>query len=173
MIGIADVHWYLIRSKPRQEGIAALNLQRLGVEIFFPRCKPLIRIQGKNRSTGEALFPGYLFVQVDMSREFRKVHYAQGVQGVVKFGSNPALVEEAIIQSIKTRITNDFVNVQPPSFFKSGQVVRIENGPFSGFEAVFDKELNGPQRVAVLLNTVQCQARLVVDRHCLAIPTSY
>ena len=166
-----NVNWYLIHAKARQEDIAELNLQRLGVETFCPRIKQSKANQWKNQTEGKvALFPGYLFVRVDMSTEFRKVTYSQGVIGVVKFGSAPAVVEEDIIRSIKARDNNGLVVLSPPSHpLKSGQAVLIDKGPFRGFEAVFEQELNGIQRVALLLKTVAYQGRLVIDRESLAL----
>ena len=43
----------------------------------------------------------------------------------------------------------------PPSVsLQSGQIIRINKGPFHGFEAIFEQELNGTQRVALLMKAV-------------------
>ena len=104
-----------------------------------------------------------------MSTEFRKVTYAHGVLRVVKFGAAPALVAEEIIHSIREREDNGLVVLSPSSSLKSGQVVLIDKGPFSGFEAIFEQELNGINRVALLLKTLAYQGRVVMDRDCLAL----
>lgn len=166
---MSDPKWYLIQSKARQEGVAELNLKRLGVETFCPRLRALKL--NRSKATGEeVLFPGYLFIKVDMTTEYRKVTYAHGVLRVVKFGVAPAVVEEEIIDSIRERAHNGFVVLPPPSFLKSGQIVRIHKGPFNGFEAIFEQELNGSQRVALLMKTVAFHGRMVVDRNCVGLP---
>jgi transcriptional antiterminator RfaH len=38
---------------------------------------------------------------------------------------------------------------------KRGDVVTIEDGPFAGYEAIFDGHLSGRQRVRVLLDFLQ------------------
>jgi len=48
-------------------------------------------------------------------------------------------------------------------------VVHIAHDPFPGFEAIFKQILNGKQRVALLLNTVAYEGRIVIDRDCLAV----
>lgn len=165
-----NINWYLIHAKARQEGTAEMNLQQLGVETFCPRFKQIKANRCKSQGDGKGpLFPGYLFVRVDMSTEFRKVTYSHGVIGVVKFGSSPAVVEEEIIHSIKARDANGLVVLSPSLPLKSGQAVLIDKGPFRGFEALFEQELNGIQRVALLLKTVAYQGRIVIDRDCLAI----
>jgi len=147
-----------------------MNLQHLGVETFCPRIKQLKTRRYKGQAEGEGpLFPGYLFARVDMLSEFRKVTYSHGVIGVVKFGSALAVVEEDIIHSIRERNDNGLVILSPSFPLKSGQAVLIDKGPFRGFEAIFEQELNGIQRVALLLNIVAYQGRIEIDRYCLAI----
>ena len=163
-------NWYLIHAKVRQEGTAEMNLQHLGVETFLPRLKQIKANRCQIQAEGKGpLFPGYLFVRVDMSTEFRKVNFAHGVLKVVKFGSAPALVPEEIIHSIRAREDNGLVVLYPSSSLQAGQAVLIDKGPFSGFEAIFEQELNGIQRVALLLKTVAYQGRIVIDRDCLAM----
>ena len=163
-------NWYLVHVKARKESVAETNLQHLGVETFCPRFKKRkanrSKIQGEEKGI---LFPGYLFVRVDISTEFRKVAYAHEVLRVVKFGAAPAMVEEEIIHSIRARENNGLVDLSPSSSFKSGQVILITQGPFRGFEAIFEQELNGIERVALLLKTVAYQGRLIIDRDCLIV----
>lgn len=166
---MSDARWYLIHSKARQEDVAELNLRRLGVETFCPRLKELKSTRSKTQGEGEVLFPGYLFIRVDMTTECRKVTYAHGVLRVVKFGAAPAVVEEEIIDSLMERVHNGVVDLPLSSSLKSGQIVRIHKGPFHGLEAIFEQELNGTQRVALLMKTVAFQGRMVIDRNCVGL----
>ena len=98
---MSNIGWYLIHSKARQEEVAELNLRRLGVETFCPRFRALNLTRSEAKGEEEVLFPGYLFIKVDMTTEYRKVAYAHGVLRVVKFGAAPAVVEKDIIDSIE------------------------------------------------------------------------
>jgi len=164
---MSDSRWYLVQSKVRQEDLAELNLRLLGVETFCPRLRELKATRSKAQTEGEILFPGYLFVRFNIKTGYRKVTYAQGVLRVVKFGPEPAVVEEEIIDSIRERVHNRFVNPPLSASLESGQIVRIHKGPFRGFEAIFDLELNGRQRVVLLMKTVAFQGRMVLDRDCV------
>jgi len=159
--------WYLVRSKPRQECIAETNLQRWDVETFYPQLKQTKLIRGKNRTVFSPLFPGYLFSRFDLHTEYRKVAYAHGVAGVVMFGTIPAKVDEEIIETIRARMQEGFVLLSPPSFI-SGQTVQIQEGPFKGVLAVFERELTGTQRVALLLKSVSYHARLIIERDSIS-----
>ena len=155
--------WYLVRSKPRQEAIAESNLQRWDIETFCPQLKQTKLTRGKKRTVFSPLFPGYLFSRFNMYTEYRKVVYSHGVANVVMFGTTPAKVDEEIIEAIRARMHEGFVTLSP-SELTPGQTVRIQEGPFKGLLAVFERELTGTQRVALLLKNVSYNARLILDR---------
>lgn len=166
---MSDSRWYLIHSKARQEDVAELNLRLLGVETFCPRLRELKSTRSKSQGVGEILFPGYFFVRINMKNGYRKVTYAPGVLKVVKFGAEPAVVEEEIIGSIRKRVHNGFVLPHSLASLESGKIVRIHKGPFHGLEAIFEQTLNGTQRVALLMKTVVFQGRMVLDRDCVVL----
>ena len=161
------MHWYAVNTKPRQENIAQWNLERLGVEAFCPQLKQNKVIRRKRQVVVGPLFPGYLFVRFNVDTHYRAVNYAQGVRGVVAFASVPAKVDEEMIESIKSRLADGCVIIHPPSFMP-GETVRIQEGPFEGLEAVFEREMAAQQRVVVLLKALSYQARVVVDREHIA-----
>ena len=82
--------WYCLRSKVKQEHVAAGSLRQLpGVEVFAPR----LRFRKPTRRGPvwfvEALFPGYLFARFDWEAQAKAVQYAYGVLGIVHFGAKP------------------------------------------------------------------------------------
>ncbi len=160
------MRWYTVNTKPHQEILAEKNLKRLGLETFCPFLKQTKLIRQERRTAITPLFPGYLFVRFNLDIHYRAVNYAKGVRRLVAFGPSPATVDEVIIESIKSRIHDGYVDVSPPSL-RPGQVVRIDNGPFQGLEAIFEQEMNGQQRAVLLLRTLSYQARVVVDRACV------
>lgn len=157
------MHWYAVNTKPRQEGLAEQNLQRLGVETLYPLLRQNKVIRRRRQSVLSPLFPRYLFARFNLEAHYRAVRYTRGVQEVVAFGAEPARVDEAVIESIQSRLHNGCLTVQSVSFLP-GQAVRIHGGPLRGIEAVFEKELSDPQRVILLLNTLSYQARVVLER---------
>ena len=166
---MSDSRWYLVHSKARKEDRAELNLRLLGLETFCPRLREFKSTRSKAQTEGEVLLPGYFFVRVNMKTGYRKVTYAHGVLRVVKFGAELAVVEQEIIDSIRERVHNGLVLPPPSASLESGQIVRIHKGPFHGFEAIFEQELNGMQRVALLMKTVAFQVRMVLDRDCVVL----
>jgi transcriptional antiterminator RfaH len=147
----AGLLWYALRSKPRKEEVVARQAQRLGLEVFYPR----LRVRPVNPRARRVLpyFPGYLFVQVDLGalspQTFRWMPHAIGL---VTFGEEPAPVPESLMHSLQKRL--DVANEAQESFLfrlRRGDTVWIRQGPFEGYQGIFDTYISGRERVLVLL----------------------
>jgi len=156
------MNWYAVHTQPHQEKLSELSLQRLGIETFLPRLKQRKTVRRVLRTVVTPLFPGYLFARFNMDTDYRTVNYARGVRKIVAFGSETTVVDDSIIESIKARLEEDGAAVLRNSFVP-GQTVRIQGGPFQGFEAVFEREMSDHQRAIILLQVLSGQARLIVD----------
>jgi transcriptional antiterminator RfaH len=161
------MNWFAVKTKPHQEHVAQLNLQRLGVETFLPEIKQNKVIRRKRQSVIGPLFPGYLFARFFLNTHYRAVTYARGVQKVVAFGPTPATVDDGIIEGIKSKFEDGYVTVPQPTF-TPGQLVRIHQGPLQGMEAIFEREMSDNQRATLLLRTLAFQARVIVDIEAVA-----
>jgi transcriptional antiterminator RfaH len=94
-----------------------------------------------------------MFVRVDAGTLGANIlKWMQGVQGLVSFGGVPAILPNNFIdhlrQHMETLATED---IQAKGQLQPGDSVTIVEGPFAGYEAVFDKYLSGKDRVQVLL----------------------
>ena len=65
-----------------------------------------------------------------------------------------ASVEDSFVEALRDRLGQGEASVEP--LYRSGQPVKIVDGPFAGLEAIF-KENDGAARVVVLLNFLQQQ----------------
>ena len=144
------MNWYAVQTKTKHASLAKANLERLDVEVFFPKFMQNKIIRGKPKEVIGPIFPGYLFARFTLKAHYRAVNYAQGVLRLVSFGATPAIVDDNIIESIRSRIEDGVVTIQPPSF-APGQPVRIHSGSLQGVEAIFEREMGDQQRVMLLL----------------------
>lgn len=155
-------YWYAVRTKPRCEAFAEVNLQRLGVEVFLPMLMESKKMSVVHRKSTTPLFPGYLFVRCAMPAQHRAVSYATGVKNVVSFGTGPSVVDDSIIDSIKRQAVNGVIEI-PDDTLVPGKTVRIHEGPLCGLDVVFEKKLSGSNRVVLLLKAISYQARLILE----------
>jgi len=154
--------WYAVNTKTRCEAIACASLERHGVEVFLPMLRERKVLRGECRPTTSPLFPRYLFAKFDVSSQLRAVTYARGVKSIVAFGNGPSMVDESIIHAIRSQATDGVIELSE-NRFSPGQIVRIQDGPLCGLEAVFEKKLNGTSRTVLLLKAMSFQARVILE----------
>jgi transcription elongation factor/antiterminator RfaH len=150
--------WYVLHSKPQKEKWLYKQLNALEIEVYYP-C--LNTKNGKLKTyTGKPYFPGYLFVNLDFELTgMSMVKWIPGSQGLVSFGDEPACVPEGLLQRIRQRV--DEINGAEEHILnrlKPGDQVKINSGPFAGYEAIFCAQLRGSERVQVLLKVLQDRA---------------
>lgn len=154
--------WYAIKTKPKREDFAAANLRGVGLETLSPKISRYEKLFGNSVLVERALFPSYIFSKFDVFDNYRRVKYAAGVKEVVTFGEGPTPIDDAIITAIQDRLNkNDFL--ETIRGFDHGDVVKISEGPLKGLIGTLQQEVCGSERVAVLLNTIGYQARIVID----------
>ena len=162
-----NISWYAVKCKPHQERIAELHLKRAGIITFYPQIKEPKIVRRRRHICINALFPGYLFAQFNVEHDYRTVIYSRGVHRVVSFGPTPTVVDEELIRAIKVRLCNGYVTI-PEDAFRPGQMVRIQEGPLRGMEAIFERQILGYQRAVLLLRAISYQAKVVVDLEDIA-----
>ena len=161
--------WLAIQTIPRREPTAAANLNSSGLETFLPLFRRFVPTQYKQASTGrygyyliESLFPGYLFARLQ-DTDWGTVRRAQGVRSLVRMGDRPARVDEWIIEGIRLRMNEDgLCEPQKPAYsdLLPDTLVEIR----SGLTGIFIEGLNGGERVALLMNIMGCDRRVILDR---------
>ena len=154
------LHWFLVFTKPAGEALAQENLQRQGYRVYYPRLLRPTYHRGKWIERIVALFPRYLFIQVDtLVQSLSPVRSTLGVANIVRFGPETAVVPNAIVSDLLRRADPEsglHRLTQLPATFKAGSPVSIIAGAFEGLNGIFEREV-GEERVVVLLKLLgQC-----------------
>jgi transcriptional antiterminator RfaH len=167
------MNWYCIHTKPLKEQQAADHLREtFGLETYFPRLRRQKTIRRVRRIVTGPLFPRYLFCRFDLAERYRAVRYAPDVIDVVSFGEQPAVVDDYMIEGLKSWAGEavDLITIQPD--LRQGDMVEITDGPMRGLQAVILHAHSDRERVTVLLTILACQAQMMIDRAQLAPITS-
>lgn len=165
----AELHWYAVSTKANHEKQVEQSMRRVGIECFFPLLQEVKLIRRIKKTVVGPIFPGYMFVRIDLAEHYRTVTFARGVRRIVGFGPKPARVDTQLIDEIKGKMRQTQVYVREHvKRLESGQGVRIQDGPLAGLDAVFVREMPGRQRAMVLLRALALQARVVVNMDELA-----
>ena len=159
-------NWYLVKTKSLNENRVFTRLTGAGYEVLFPRYR---RKSRRHRGVLETrpLFPTYLFVRFDPD-ELKTIKYTHGVARVITFGLEPQEVGEEIISAVQERMDEEgMVTLQTKTaMLAPGQRVKIGEGPFAGFDAIFLEELPDRERVVLLLDAVSSY-RLTIGKQSL------
>lgn len=164
---VADTpYWYAIHTHPRQESRAEENLKAWSVETFFPRTRGcrFNQLTGASSFFIKPLFPGYLFARFALSKLLHKVRFTRGIHSVVCIGSDPAPIDDRVIEIIAAQADEaGFVKVG--AGLDPGAKVLIQAGPFKRLTGIFEREASAADRVKILLDCVAFQARVEVERN--------
>lgn len=158
--------WYVVNTKPKNEDRAAGNLLGGGIEVLSPKLRLRKYKEGRFVHYVEPMFPGYIFVKFHPVNDFRLVKYTRGVKTIVHFSGKIIPLQDEVIAFIKGRLEDGIATIQKQEF-KKGEKILIKNGPFKGLSGIFEQELDGKERVAILLDSVGYYARMEIDRDLL------
>ncbi len=154
--------WYVVSTKARNEERSAMNLEQGGIEVLAPKLLFRRWKEGKFTDTIEPMFPGYIFVKFHPVDEYRLVKYTRGIKTIVNFNGRIIPLQERLIDFIRERLVEGVATIEKKTFQK-GEKIIIQEGPFKGFSGIFEKELDGRERIAILLEGVDYCARMEID----------
>ncbi|MBI3444199.1 MAG: transcriptional activator RfaH [Magnetospirillum sp.] len=157
------MHWYAVQTHPAAEARAVGHLGRQGFETFYPRYRKQRRHARRTEIVEAPLFPGYVFVQLDMDGQpWRAVHSTLGVRRLVCSGEMPVPVPGAVMDEIKARGDGQgLVAFDAVPGLSPGASVEITGGPFEACTGIFE-ELDDQRRVILLLDLLGRPVRLAI-----------
>lgn len=140
--------WYVVHAKPHRETLAEMHLRRKDLEVFYPRLELPDYVPESRRSV--PLFPGYLFVRVDLACHGHDVMWTPGVKGLVGSGGFATPLDPAVVRFLRESATSDGRLRGRPNL-RQGQEVEIVDGPFAGLVAVIQNPPDAQGRIRVLM----------------------
>lgn len=162
--------WFVVYTKPRQEAVAQLHLQRQNFEVYCPLIKLTKRRKSDLVSVVEPFFPRYIFLRFDLARDnWSPIRSTRGVCGLVKFDGMPKAVPSRMISAMKENENTDKLQRVTNNTWKPGESVEIEQGPFAGYRCIFQAQKSA-DRVCVLLDIVGKRSRATLLKQDLQLP---
>jgi transcription antitermination factor NusG len=158
--------WFVARVHPNRENSAQFNLNRLGFRSFAPRVKRTVRHARKSRDVLAPLFPGYIFLILDLSRDrWRTVNSTFGVASLIMGLEHPMPVPYGVVEGLL--MTENSGVVRLDNDLEIGQKVRILSGPFADALCRL-VHLDDRGRVRVLLELMGTEVTAELDRSYVA-----
>lgn len=115
-------------------------------EVLLPMERVVEVRGGKKTVTNRKLHPGYLYIEMALLDESRRLlekpwYFIKGIDGVIGFigGERPAEVELDEINTIKSAISDAEDTEKPKVHFEVGETVKINDGPFLNFSGLIEE----------------------------------
>lgn len=154
----ATLNWHVLYTKPHCETQVEAELTEEGMQVYLPVLPAAAPRRG--RPAFRPFFPCYLFARFDLEAVgISHINWTRGMRHLVMFGGKAALVDDAVVESIREHLAQEYVMDREGGVLKHGDHVLLRT-PAKEIEAVFDKRLSASGRVQVL---VECLQRWTVD----------
>lgn len=147
---------YVVQTLPCSEVLARGNLEAKGFEVYLPTVVEEIRtgrMREKRSTIIQPLFPGYLFVRLDVAlQRWREVASARGVKRVLgRDSEHPTALRDGTLAELKARFeAGEFVRRVATYRISAGDSVTVSSGVFEGHTGVCT--MSRGERIKVLLS---------------------
>jgi transcriptional antiterminator NusG len=155
-----DRAWYVVHCYSGYENkvkhnleqrIETMQMQSQIFQVVVPTEDEMEVRDGKRRVIERRVFPGYILVQMILTDDsWFVVRNTPGVTGFVGMGNEPTPLRPEEVQAIMKRMEAEAPKIKVT--FKSGQKVRIIDGPFNEFIGMVDEIDMERAKVRVLVS---------------------
>jgi transcriptional antiterminator RfaH len=153
--------WCVVNTLPHQEARAKVNLTRQGYQTWLPTFRKSRRHARRIETVVVPLFPGYLFVELDPTRQiWSPINGTAGVR--LSENMRPARVPDRFMESLRQKSNEQGIVALADSGLRPGHKVRLVGGPFVDCIGTLLR-LDAKGRVALLLSILGQEVRAKVS----------
>ena len=132
--------WFAAYTCAKHEKRVADQLVQRGIEYFLPLYQAVHRWKDRRVQVRLPLFPGYVFVRLDL-RDRLRVLQIPSVVRLVGANGHPLPVEGREIQALRKGLTSAVV-AEPYPYLTIGRRVRVKRGPLEGTCGILMRKKN-------------------------------
>ena len=159
---IADKKWYIVNTQTGSENTAkkailerikSLKMEEKFGEILVPQENVTKVVKGKRSTRAKKFFPGYIFIQMDMTEDaWHLVRNSSKVTGFVGGKGKPPEISVEEVSRITQQIETGAEAARTQANFTVGDEVNVTDGPFSNFNGTVEDVDDNKGKVKVLVS---------------------
>ncbi|MBZ5641128.1 MAG: UpxY family transcription antiterminator [Acidobacteriia bacterium] len=157
-------HWHAVHTRYQHEKSVVQALSGKGHHVFLPLYGATHLWRRRPVHLQLPLFPGYLFLQGGLDRQFQ-ILSTPGVVGLVKSGVNAAIVPHEQIAAVR-RLVEGSSRVEPHEYLHTGDRVMVTSGSLQGIEGILIRT-KGAFRMVVSMELLGRAAAVEIDISCV------
>lgn len=148
--------WHVLYVKSRWERRIYEYLKEINLEPFLPQLNIMKKWSDRKKIVSQPLFPSYVFVNINSSKQFHQALSVEGVCCYIRFGKEYARVTEKEIEKMKFLVEDK--NLQGVTIEKGlpkvGDLKKIIFGPLNDLECEILK-VNNTNKIIVRIESLQ------------------
>ena len=156
----SQTFWYAAYTSSRHEKTVAEHLRQREVECFLPLYETVRRWNNGRHRLQLPLFPGYVFVRMEMRQKLR-VLQVPGLVQLVTFQGSPAALPDAEVETLRGALAAG-VMAQPYRYLNVGSKVEVCRGPLQGMRGILLRH-QGQFRVVISVEMIMRSIVVEVD----------
>ena len=163
MTEVVSKHWYIVHTysgfenkvkESLEQRVQAYGLQGEIGEVLIPTEDIIEKRGGREVKSARRFFPGYILVEMNMTdNAWHVVKNTPKVTGFVGSGTRPMPIPNEEVERIVNRVKEAVEKPKPKFDFRSGETVRIVDGPFSNFTGTVE-EINEDRSTLKVMVTI-------------------
>ncbi|NIU87849.1 MAG: UpxY family transcription antiterminator [Nitrosopumilaceae archaeon] len=157
---ISQKNWYAVYTIVRHEKAVYSSLLDKEIDSYLPIREVINRWKDRNKKVLLPLFPGYVFVNIDL-RDKLAVLNTKGVVRILGVNGNPTPVPEQQVNSIKSLLESG-LHYNPYNYLVEGKEVEVINGPLCGSRGRI-LQRRGHYRLILSVDLIQSAVSVEVD----------
>jgi len=127
-------HWFVLRTKSRQENALAGELNKRGIASFLPLLTCTKYYCGRKATVELPVFPGYLFLHGNVDAAY-EADRTRRVAQIIRVVDQDKLDRE--LRNINLALTGKAA-LDPYPYLRAGTHVEVREGPFRGLQGIVE-----------------------------------
>jgi len=156
-------NWYIVNTKPCAEFKVINYLTSNNIKTFLPKFLVTRKHARKVQKVFRPLFPGYVFINININNSIRLVKNTIGVKSLLSAGDSPSCVSQNIINELLANTdSRGVIKKLEAANYDVGQEIKISEGIFKGNVGNFCG-MASKDRVSILLAFLGKQVKISVS----------
>jgi transcriptional antiterminator NusG len=133
-------------------------------EILVPMEKVFEVKDGKKKSKTKNFFPGYILVNADLDNQVKEfILNTASVMGFLGTRNNPNPLQPEEVKRIVGRISQDESSERMETIFRTGDLVKIIDGPFNNFSGTVQEVNEEKMKIKVMVSIFGRKTPVEID----------
>ncbi len=169
-----EFKWYVVRTFSGHENkVKTLLENELGdneqlrakiQEILVPMEKVFEVKDGKKKSKTKNFFPGYILINADLDNQVKEfILNTASVMGFLGTRNNPNPLQPEEVKRIVGRISQDESSERMETIFRTGDLVKIIDGPFNNFSGTVQEVNEEKMKIKVMVSIFGRKTPVEID----------